>query len=117
VPPAAPDATQIASDAKTALSEGKQVVVDVEADIKKPTVGGVITTIEDLAKLPRGILPLIQETKVGYKTTEFWGAIGAVVVTFLNEVTTKEKVIVGVIASAYAVARGIAKNGVPFLKL
>jgi hypothetical protein len=108
---------QVVSDASNVISEVKTDVADVEKDIAKPSVGGIITTVEDLAKLPRGVLPLIQETKAGYKTTEFWGAIGAVVASLLNDVTSKEKVIVGILASAYAVARGIAKQGIPHIKL
>lgn len=61
-----------------------------------------------------------KETKPGYKTTEFWVTAAALLVTTLQEAVglfniTDPTVIKvqGIIVAAYAVARGLAKAGVP----
>lgn len=56
---------------------------------------------------------LIEETRRGPKTTEFWGAIVAAVIDVVTELDSKDKVVVSALAGIYAIARGIAKHGVP----
>jgi hypothetical protein len=56
----------------------------------------------------------INETRRGWKTSEFWGVLVAAFTTVGPiDVTDKNKLIVGVLAIGYALARGLAKAGVP----
>lgn len=56
----------------------------------------------------------IQETRRGWKTSEFWGVIVAAFATVGPiDVADKNKVIIAGLAVLYAIARGLAKAGVP----
>lgn len=59
---------------------------------------------------------VVKETKKGYKTTEFWLTIlGSLAVVF-NGVPlpeSKEGYVVAALVGLYAVARGLAKKGIP----
>lgn len=71
----------------------------------------VAAVIEDMPAV-------IQETKAGYKTTEFWITVGASLLTVLNAVPLPEKyegVVVAALGVAYVLSRGIAKKGVPHI--
>jgi hypothetical protein len=61
------------------------------------------------------------ETKPGPRTTEFWVALGGIAANFLNIVGIWDfvpnrisDIIIGVIAGAYALSRGVAKIGQPY---
>lgn len=56
---------------------------------------------------------LVQESKAGYKTTEFWGAVAAVLGDVVTSLPHNDKILVTGLAAVYAIARGLAKNGVP----
>lgn len=59
---------------------------------------------------------VIRETKAGVKTTEFWLAVAASLLTVIDGVPLPEKMeglVVGAIGVAYILSRGIAKRGVP----
>ena len=59
---------------------------------------------------------VIKESKAGYKTTEFWVAVAVSLLTVLDGIPLPEQyegVVVSAIAVAYALSRGLAKQGVP----
>lgn len=56
---------------------------------------------------------IVKETKAGYKTTEFWGIIAVSLLDVVSQVPTKDKLVASIVAAAYALARGLAKSGVP----
>jgi hypothetical protein len=102
-------------DAEELLAEGKGVA-------GKPSLAGVaglassakaFSATPDVQELIKDASPLLKETKTGYKTTEFWGAIAAVIADLGTDISSKNKLIVSGIAALYALARGLAKSGVP----
>ena len=70
-------------------------------------------TVEAETKLANDGLTLLKESKAGYKTTEFWAAVAAVISDVATDMSSKDKVLVSVLAAVYALARGLAKSGVP----
>lgn len=62
-------------------------------------------------------LPLIvEETRKGWRTSEFWVAIVLTGLTVLDGIPLPEKyegVVAGAIGLAYIISRGVAKKGVP----
>jgi hypothetical protein len=59
---------------------------------------------------------VIQETKAGYKTTEFWSAVVVSLLTLVGTIpvpANSKGLVVGGLAAIYSVARGIAKQGIP----
>lgn len=79
------------------MSESQQKVQEVIQDI--PTV--------------------ISETRTGYKTTEFWITVASALAVALDGVPIPDKYqgpVVGLIAAAYIISRGVAKKGVPDVK-
>lgn len=69
--------------------------------------------LDDVVKLAPVV---VKETKAGFKTTEFWLSIVAAVVTATGAIPTphdaKGYVVAGIVV-AYAIARGLAKKGIP----
>lgn len=65
-------------------------------------------------------LSAVKETKPGVKTTEFWATQIVAFLTFLNAVPgIPEKYrgfVVAALEIAYALSRGLAKNGVPHVE-
>lgn len=61
------------------------------------------------------VLPIVKETKAGWKTTEFWLTVaGAVFVNVGPAVPDKwQAILTAAMAAVYALARGVAKQGVP----
>lgn len=61
------------------------------------------------------VVPIVKETKAGYKTTEFWLTIGtAVLVNVQPAVPEKwQAILTAALAGLYALARGHAKSGIP----
>lgn len=80
-----------------------------------------VTTVQDSAvidpaTLEPAINAIITESKAGYKTTEFWVGVVVSLLTLLGTAPVPDKakgIILGVIAAAYAISRGIAKQGIP----
>ncbi len=59
---------------------------------------------------------IIEESKPGYRTTEFAVALGSILLIVLDVIPLAERVegkYAAFIAIGYAVARGLAKSGVP----
>lgn len=68
----------------------------------------------ELTEIIRDVPVIIKETKSGYKTTEFWTSIVAVLVPLLAGAPEKLMIpLVGAIGIAYTISRGIAKHGTP----
>lgn len=70
----------------------------------------------DTENLGPAIDVIVKETKAGYKTTEFYVALGASVLTILEAYPVPDNIkgiIVGAIAAIYVISRGLAKQGVP----
>jgi hypothetical protein len=65
-----------------------------------------------LGNLVEDVPVLIEETRRGWKTSEFWGAIVAVAADVGLDLGSKDKVLISALAAIYALARGVAKNGV-----
>lgn len=55
----------------------------------------------------------VNETRRGWRTTEFWSAIVAAILDVATQIPFHDKLVVSGVAAVYAVARGLAKNGVP----
>jgi hypothetical protein len=58
----------------------------------------------------------VQETRKGYKTTEFWIVLAISVLTVLNGIPLPEKyegIVVAALGAVYALSRGLAKQGIP----
>lgn len=76
------------------------------------------TVVADTDALQAAIVrvpEVIEETRKGWKTTEFWIVLGTSVLTVLNGIPLPEKyegVVVAALAAIYALSRGIAKKGV-----
>lgn len=59
---------------------------------------------------------IIEESKAGYKTTEFWLTVIVGLLTLVNGIPLPEKYegfVLAALSIAYALSRGIAKKGVP----
>lgn len=69
----------------------------------------------DTQELAPAINAVIEESKAGWKTTEFWVALVVSLLTVIDTIPLPEKfegVVVTGIAIAYALSRGLAKKGV-----
>lgn len=91
------------------LPDGPEVVnvVNVPPAKERPN-DAVLDTIESVPVI-------VKETKEGYKTTEFWGAIALSLAVTLEGVTVPAKyegALVVVIGALYILSRGLAKKGV-----
>jgi hypothetical protein len=73
----------------------------------------------DTELLAPAINSVISESKAGYKTTEFWVSVVVALLTVLDGIPLPEKFeggVVTLIAVAYALSRGLAKQGVPAIE-
>ncbi len=85
----------------------------VQAAAEKLDVPDTPEEYEELADLAPVV---VRESKEGYKTTEFWVSVVTSLAVVFNGVPlpeSKEGYVVAFIAGLYAVARGLAKKGVP----
>jgi hypothetical protein len=81
-----------------------------------PVVVNQNVDTDDTADVIGRVPAVIEETRKGYKTTEFWIVVATSVLTVLNGIPLPEKyegVVVAALAAIYALSRGIAKKGVP----
>jgi hypothetical protein len=96
------------------------------SDFSSPTthvhvdqVDNVNVDQEQLGEFIEALPAVIEESKRGYKTTEFWvGIIGSALVV-LNGIPLPEKyegLVVALFGASYILSRGIAKKGVPYVK-
>lgn len=72
-----------------------------------------VTELEELAPL------VVKESKAGYKTTEFWMTIVTIIAVSLGSAPvpdSKEGYVAAALAAAYALARGLAKKGIPHVE-
>ena len=63
---------------------------------------------------------VIQETKKGYKTTEFWLTVATSVLVLLNGIPLPEQYegfVIAALGAVYALSRGVAKKGVPHVEV
>jgi len=87
------------------VASGVEALQAAEAVAASPTVHALETDLP----------PLIKESKAGWKTTEFWAGIAAALNDVISTLPPTDKVALTGLAAVYAVARGIAKNGIPFV--
>lgn len=80
------------------------VVADAETLKADPIVGQAATLAVSTFK----------ESKAGYKTTEFWTSLVVGVLDLVTQIPFHAKLATSVVAAIYAVARGLAKAGVPY---
>jgi hypothetical protein len=69
----------------------------------------------ELSDVYSDVVPIVKETKEGYKTTEFWlVALTGVLINVQPAVPEKwQAILTAALAGLYALARGHAKSGVP----
>lgn len=82
-----------------------------------PPMSGPPTPPEEVEE-PEAPVVVVRESKPGWKTTEFWVAVVTLVAVNLNGVvlTLPDKyqaIATAVVAGLYALARGLAKQGIP----
>lgn len=98
------DAPGIASDVER-LAHGDTTKAELEA------------LRADVDVLYSHVPGVIQETKAGYKTTEFWLTIGGAFLTQIGALHLPGKygatIATVALVGSYALSRGVAKNGVP----
>lgn len=88
-----------------------------EVDVKVRKTDADTDAIEDvIATFPA----VIEESKKGYKTTEFWLAVATSVLVLLNGIPMPEQYegfVIAALGAVYALSRGIAKKGVPHVEV
>lgn len=80
-----------------------------------------VTTVQDPqtidpVTLEPAINTVIKESKAGYKTTEFWVSIAVALFATIDPASLPDwaqTALIGVAAAAYAISRGLAKQGIP----
>lgn len=80
----------------------------------------VVNNTEALTGVIQAFPEIVKESKAGYKTTEFWLAIVTSLLVVFNGVPLPEKFegfVVAAIGVAYALSRGLAKQGVPVVEV
>lgn len=86
---------------------------DAQAVVDNPSVGNAVELEQDFQPL---VPAVVKETKAGYKTTEFWLSLGASLLIAFGTLPTPHDAkgfAVAAIVALYAVARGLAKKGIP----
>lgn len=112
--PPAPAETSVAT-----LERGAHAAENVVDHPGLSSLSEAIDAGEELAASPTAdvlaseVPALMQESKAGYKTTEFWGAAAAVLSDVVTSLPHNDKILVTALAAVYAIARGLAKNGTP----
>lgn len=105
----------------TPLGQAGVALGDLENAAKYPSIQSAEKALEGITTIvnnpgilaaARDIPNIIQETKPGYKSTEFYASVAAVIADLGLEVSTKEKLLLSGIVAVYTIARGLAKNGV-----
>lgn len=82
-------------------------------------VGRVTVDSDATEGLIQAIPEVIRESKSGVKTTEFWVAIVLTLLTVIDGIPLPEQyegLVAGAIGVAYAISRGLAKQGVPHVE-
>lgn len=104
---------------QTAATDVASDVPKVVSDVENKNVGGIISDVTNDYNQLAPVLPqVIEETKAGYKTTEFYLVILYEILTQSGAIHlpgTYGKVAAGAAGIvAYVLSRGIAKAGVPY---
>lgn len=103
----APDLTTEAT-VRPDTPDADQIVTNVT--VNQPTPDDVIDSVEEALPV------IVTETKAGYRTTEFWVTVVTGLAVALNGIPlpeSKEGYVLAGLAAVYAVARGLAKKGIP----
>lgn len=69
--------------------------------------------LPDPGQLQQIVEPVVQETRRGYKTSEFWSSLAILFTDIATSLPAHDKLLITILGGAYAIARGVAKNGVP----
>lgn len=93
-------------------------VTATETALNNPTITNAASAIHAdqpiVTELVSNVPLAISETRRGWKTSEFWGVIAAAFASLGPiDVSDKNKLLVTGLAALYAIARGLAKAGVP----
>lgn len=112
-------------DVVPVVDAAEQVIDDATAVAAAPDADKVATTLQDVGDLVSQPLvknafasapAIVTEVRRGWKTSEFWGVIGAAFASLGPlDLSSKDKVIAAVLGIGYAIARGLAKAGKPAL--
>lgn len=109
--------TQDTSAIQTGVADVIQEIPTVVKDVK---TGNVDNMLADAQRSFVQLAPLagtiVQETKAGYKTTEFWLTLASVILTQLGALDLPghwgKIVVTASVIVAYIISRGVAKAGV-----
>lgn len=88
---------------------------DATQVLNHPGIENVGHFVTDAQALAPAVTVAVQETKAGYKTTEFWLTVAGVIATAVGAVPTPHDAkgyVLVVLVAVYALARGLAKKGV-----
>lgn len=89
-------------------------------DDHQPSEAEIAQAKADIDTLEPAVLSVVKESKAGYKTTEFWVTLLGVFLTQVGALHLPGKygatITTVALLAAYALSRGIAKNGVPHVE-
>jgi len=74
---------------------------------------------QDFEELQEAVPVIVKETKAGYKTTEFWATVVTILAVNFGATPlpdSKEGYVSAALVAIYALARGLAKKGVPHVE-
>lgn len=98
------------------MSPEPDITKDAQAAVDQPGVQSGVVLEQDFAPLVPGV---VKETKAGYRTTEFWAGVVSSFLIAVGALPTphdSKGFAVAAIVGLYAVARGLAKKGVPAIE-
>lgn len=87
---------------------------DATAVLEQPTIQNFTAVASDVGAI--NVPEVVKETKEGYKTTEFWATVASAISVATGLVPTPHDTkgyALVVLVALYALARGLAKKGVP----
>lgn len=88
-------------------------VTGVVAAVKAPTLVNLETAGAEVAAVVGDAPAIIEETRRGYKTSEFYASVATVAADLGLDISDKTKLIISGIVAVYTLSRSIAKHGVP----
>lgn len=107
------DAAAKAPEAEALAEEHEPVFGKLASDAHDILTGQIGSVQQDFTDLQAGF----KESKVGYKTTEFWLSLIVILLAQVGALSLPghygKTVTTAAAAAAYAVSRGLAKSGVP----
>lgn len=99
--------------------EQKDFQADTSSVLENPTIENFTAVAGDLQPVADALPEIVKETKAGWRTTEFWLALVSSVGIALGAVPTPHDTqgyALAVIVALYAIARGLAKKGIPVVE-